>query len=85
MVLSDEKYKLYYEKALKIRRLIKESLDFNNYDIIILPADDLSGYAISALAGLPSAAFNYNGYGIQLIANIKSESDLLSAWETVLK
>ena len=37
-VLSQDNYLLYYDKAMRIRRLIKESLDFSEYDMIILPA-----------------------------------------------
>ena len=38
MVLSQEEYLRYYDKAMRIRRLIKESLDFNKYDAIVLPS-----------------------------------------------
>jgi len=88
MVLSQNQYVPYYEKSLKVRRLIKESLRFDSYDVIILPCkisenpyENLSLYALPALAGLPSISFNYNGQGIQLIANTKNENALLSAWE----
>ena len=88
MVLSQNQYVPYYEKAMKIRRLIKESLRFDSYDIIVLPCtisedpyENLSLYALPALAGLPVVSFMHNGHGIQLIANVKSESLLLSAWE----
>ena len=37
MVLSKENYSGYYDKAMRIRRLIKESLEFDKYDVIILP------------------------------------------------
>jgi len=90
MVLSQNQYIPYYEKAMKVRRLIKESLDFDSYDIIALPCkisednyENLSLYALTALAGLPSVSFSYNGHGIQLIANVKNESLLLSAWEAL--
>jgi len=88
MVLSQNQYVPYYEKSLKVRRLIKESLRFDSYDVIVLPCElsknpyeNLSLYALPALAGLPSVSFNYNGQGIQLIANTKNENALLSAWE----
>jgi aspartyl-tRNA(Asn)/glutamyl-tRNA(Gln) amidotransferase subunit A len=88
MVLSQNQYVPYYEKALKVRRIIKESLLFDSYDIIVLPCkisdnpyENLSLYALPALAGLPSVSFMYNGQGIQLIANVKNENALLSAWE----
>jgi len=88
MVLSADKYEIYYEKAMKIRRLIKESLNFGNYDVIILPAainggsyENLALYSIAQLAGLPAVSFTYNGKGIQLIAKAKNENALLTAWE----
>ena len=88
MVLSAEQYQPYYEKAMKIRRLIKEALCFSQYDVLILPASignnsytNLSLYAIATLAGLPSISFTYNGCGIQLISGVKNENALLTAWE----
>ena len=38
MVLSKENYLRYYDKAMRIRRIVKESLDFSKYDSIVLPA-----------------------------------------------
>jgi len=85
-VLAAGQYVPYYEKAMKIRRLIKESLRFDKYDVIALPAsaggspyDNLALYALTALAGLPS--INYGG--IQLIADAKNENALLTAWEVL--
>jgi len=78
MVLDN--YEVYYEKAMKIRRLVKKSLKFDTYDIIALPCE-FEASALTALAGLPSVSFNYNEQGIQLIANVKDEHLLLSAWE----
>jgi len=90
MVLSQEYYVPLYEKAMKMRRLIKESLRFNEYDVIALPAkisddpyENLSLYALAPLAGLPSISFSFEGYGIQLIADVKRESALLTALERV--
>jgi len=87
-VLSQEQYVPYYEKAMKFRRLIKQSLRFDTYDVIVLPLktndnpyDNISLYALAPLAGLPSVTFSYNGVGIQLIANIKDENALLTAYE----
>jgi len=37
MVLSQENYERYYDKAMRLRRLIKESLEFDKYDIICAP------------------------------------------------
>jgi len=88
MVLSHDQYVPYYEKALKLRRLIKESLRFDEYDVIVLPTsisenpyENLSLFSLAPLAGLPSVSFSYNGGGIQLIANVKNENALITAWE----
>lgn len=88
MVLSKDQYVPYYEKAMKIRRLIKDSLRFDEYDIIALPCEiegggyeNLGLFALPALLGLPSVSFPYNGGGIQLIANVRNENLLLTAWE----
>jgi Asp-tRNA(Asn)/Glu-tRNA(Gln) amidotransferase A subunit family amidase len=88
MVLSHDKYVPYYEKAMKIRRLIKESLRFDEYDVIVLPTaiggnpyDNLSLFSLAPLAGLPSISFSYQGSGIQLIADAKNENALITAWE----
>ena len=90
MVLSHNQYAPYYEKAMKIRRLIKEAFKFDEYDIIALPVtlgddpwENLSLHALAPLAGLPSVSFSYKGTGIQLLANVKNEGALLAAWEAV--
>jgi len=51
MVLSQENYKRYYDKAMRLRRLIKESLRFDDYDVIA--ADSA---VLSRLCGFPSLA-----------------------------
>jgi len=86
MVLSQGNYEAYYEKAMKLRRLIKESLRFDEYDAIVLPAtlgggayEDLSLFALAPLAGLPSLSFSFEGQGMQLIADVRNESALLNA------
>ena len=88
MVLSHDQYVPYYEKAMKVRRLIKNSLRFDEYDVIVLPTaigdnpyDNLSLFSLAPLAGLPSISFSLNGAGIQLIANVKDENALIAAWE----
>ncbi len=77
---------------MKLRRLIKESIAFDKYDIIALPCkiseepyQNLSLYSIANLAGLPSVSFSYKGQGIQLIANVRNENILLTAWEVCIK
>jgi aspartyl-tRNA(Asn)/glutamyl-tRNA(Gln) amidotransferase subunit A len=88
VVLSKDHYGPYYEKAMKIRRLIKESINFDTYDVIVLPCkisddpyENLALYSLAPLAGLPSVSFSYKGYGIQLVAGVKKENLLLSTWE----
>jgi aspartyl-tRNA(Asn)/glutamyl-tRNA(Gln) amidotransferase subunit A len=90
MALSQDQYVPYYEKAMKIRRLIKNSLRFDEYDVIVLPTaigenpyENLSLFALAPLAGLPSISFSYQGEGIQLIANAKNENALITAWEAI--
>ena len=90
MVLSQDHYVPYYEKAMKIRRLIKESLPFDKCDVIALPCryggthyQDMALYALANLAGLPSISFKYKDQHIQLIADAKNENALLSAWEVM--
>lgn len=92
MVLSRDQYQPYYEQAMKIRRLIKQSLLFDEFDLIILPAKscdshchDLPLYALSPLAGLPGISFSFEGASIQLVANSRNENALLTAWEVAQK
>jgi len=87
-VLSGGMYAAYYEKAMRLRRLIKESVSFDEYDVALLPLtvgesryDDLSLYALAPLAGFASATFSFDGAGIQLIADVNNENALLTAWE----
>ncbi|MCL2478696.1 MAG: amidase family protein, partial [Treponema sp.] len=79
-VLSQGYYGKYYEKAMKIRRLIKESLDFEKYDILVLAETD----PLAVLAGLPSLTFSFRGNPIQLAAGVRKENNLLSAWEALI-
>ena len=79
LVLSQDYYDIYYDKALRIRRLIKEQLSFDKYDVIVLQDDN----PLAVLAGLPSLTFSLNGIGVQLAADVKKENVLLSAWEAL--
>ena len=79
LILSEGYYRVFYEKAMKIRRLIKESLRFDKYDVITLPADS----PLAVLAGLPSLTFSHNGTGVQLAADVKKENLLYAAWEAM--
>lgn len=89
--LCADEYAVMYDKAMRVRRLVKESLAFDAYDVIALPsrADGdpvraLSAYALPQLAGLPSVSFPFGGGGVQLIAKAGGECDLYSAWKQVV-
>ena len=89
-VLSREHYAPLYEKAMKLRGMIKRSIKFDEYDIVALPLsigddpyENLALHALAPLAGLPCISFSYKGQGVQLLANVKCENDLLTAWKVV--
>ncbi|MCL2213513.1 MAG: amidase family protein [Oscillospiraceae bacterium] len=58
-LLSSENYATLYEQAMKLRRLICDSVTFDGYDAIALPCPDsltyenLGMFALPALTGLP--------------------------------
>lgn len=66
MVLSKENYDRLYDKAMRIRRLIKESLEFDRYDVILTP----SPCPLPMLCGLPALTMPYRGAGITLVADV---------------
>ena len=80
MVLSQGNYSRYYDKAMRIRRLVKESLDFGKYDIIAMPGEveccPLAFHALPRLCGLPALTMPLNGG--TFIANAGCEADLRS-------
>ena len=57
MVLSQDNYTRYYDKAMRLRRMIKDSLEFEKYDVIVTKCPILS-----RLCGLPSLATPGNVY-----------------------
>ena len=59
MVLSEENYVKYYDRALRLRRLIKDSISFDEFDVLRIPSDFA---AISRLCGLPSLTAPNNFY-----------------------
>ena len=81
MVLSQENYMRYYDKAMRIRRLIMDSLEFDKYDAIVLPAFGtaadfkLAQGALPRLCGLPSVTMPIGG-GIMFVAD-KLREDVL--------
>ncbi|MCL2069322.1 MAG: amidase family protein, partial [Oscillospiraceae bacterium] len=74
-VLSQENYERYYEKAMKIRGMIRDSLRFDEYDVVELPP----GSPLAVLCGLPSLTFG----GVELAAGVKNEGMLIAAWEAL--
>ena len=52
MVLSHGNYEKYYDKAMRIRRRIKASMDFDKYDAVVLSSPELA-----RLCGLPAITF----------------------------
>lgn len=90
MVLSQEHYTRYYDKAMRIRRLIKESLRFDEYDLIMMPVPHgvpisriLEVTALPRLCGLPAVTIPYKGCEVTLVADAGREDVLFSALETI--
>jgi len=66
MVLSHDYYNKYYDKAMKIRRLIFESLSFDGYDVIAFPMANANEHrletheqinAVATLCGFSSMVY----------------------------
>ncbi|MCL2152679.1 MAG: amidase family protein [Oscillospiraceae bacterium] len=88
MVLTQEYYLRYYDKAMRVRRLIKESLDFGAYDAIVMPESHpsslaLAVHALPGLCGLPAVTAPFRDGGITLIAGPNREDILFTALEAV--
>ena len=87
MALSHENYNRYYDKAMRIRRLILESLRYDNYDAIVMPApttdSGIAYHALPQLCGLPAVTFPFNGGGVTLIAGARREKMLIKALKAV--
>ena len=88
MVLSQENYSRYYDKAMRIRRLIRDSLEFDKYNVIVLPVPDttsnyrLEQCALPRLCGLPAVTAPVAG-GITLVADVNHEDDLFAVLKEV--
>jgi len=55
MVLSKDNYNKYYDKAMRLRRMIKNSLDFSKAEVLTATENQESGFPVlSRLCGLPS-------------------------------
>ena len=88
IVLSQDYYMRYYDKAMRIRRHIRDSLEFEKYDVIILPSFDwapellLAQGALPRLCGLPALTAPVGG-GITLVAGALREDVLFAALEVL--
>ncbi|MCL1830731.1 MAG: amidase family protein [Oscillospiraceae bacterium] len=90
-VLSQNNSKRYYEQAMKLRRMIKESLDYVKYDVILLPTEingnnytNLAIFSQAPLAGLASLTFSKGNCGIQLLAKPYHEQQLLETYNRII-
>lgn len=85
-VLSQGQYERYYEKAMRVRALLKHTLPLQQGTVLVLPCalpgDDpfvqSALYAIATLCGLPSLSCPLGG-GLQLVAAAGDENTLFSA------
>ena len=89
LVLSEDFYEKYYDKAMRVRRLFAQEIAdiFKNVDAAVLPQkfEDKPNYegltltAPAVLAGLPSLSMSlHGGSGVQLLADRFSENILYS-------
>ncbi|MCL1835635.1 MAG: amidase family protein [Oscillospiraceae bacterium] len=91
MVLAQENYSKYYDKSMRLRRVIKESLDFEKYDLIALPICSASPegllalHSLPQLCGLPSITAPFGNGGVTLIADAGREDVLFAALREALK
>jgi len=83
MVLSQENYLRLYDKAMRIRRLIKDSLDFDKCDAIVLKGTDLAALALPRLCGLPAITMPYGESAVTIVAAPQREDILMAALEAV--
>ena len=89
MVLSQDNYNRYYDKAMRLRRLIKESLRFYDYNVIMMryPSVDQEGISpvcfLPSLCGLPALTVPHDGGVLTLIADAGREDMLFQAIKVV--
>ena len=89
MALSQENYLRFYDKAMRIRRLIRDCLEFDRYDVIAMPASGaepdrrLALNSLPQLCGLPAVTMPF-GNGVTLIADVMRE-DMLFAMSSAVK
>jgi len=78
MVLSHDNYKRSYDKAMRIRRMIKRSLDFERYEVIVVPTP-----CLARLCGLPAITMPHKNNALTFIADAGNEDILISIAENV--
>jgi len=70
MVLSHENYTRFYDKAMRLRRMIMDSMKFDTYDVVVGRGDNSGAFImLSRLCGLPSVTTRDGTY----IANVGCE------------
>ncbi|MCL2200933.1 MAG: amidase family protein [Oscillospiraceae bacterium] len=69
LVLSHDNYLKFYDKAMRVRRLIRDSLEFNKYDAIVVPTP-----GIARLCGIPAVTMP-----LMTIAAAPGREDILMA------
>ena len=88
MVLAKGNYERWYDKAMRIRRLVRDyySQILENSDVLILPAsvrgedkfDQLSLYALSALCGFATVSGAYRGAAVQFVCKRGRENAMFA-------
>lgn len=73
MVLEHDNYDKYYDKAMRVRRLIKNSLDFEKYDAVIVNTP-----CPARICGLPSATIPHKNSKLTIIADAGNEDILMT-------
>jgi aspartyl-tRNA(Asn)/glutamyl-tRNA(Gln) amidotransferase subunit A len=75
LVLSTEYYEKYYVRAMRLRRVIRDSARqvLGKYGVIVLPA----GNPLAALAGLPSLTAG----GVEFVADVGNKDALIATQE----
>jgi len=76
LVLSTGNYDKYYDKAMRIRRLIKQSLDFTKYDLLVAPHP-----CLARLCGLPAITVPHEDGAVTILADALCEKKLRSGYE----
>jgi len=87
MVLYGDNYERYYDKAMRVRRLIRDSLEFDKYDVIVskcpllsricgLPSLSTPGYVYIAAAGREDILKAVSGVVVNVNVPITDDEEL---------